>query len=101
MALGLLYTCRCGTRYKVYVPKFRLFRGLTGTWVDWQAIDNRDEASGDITEVRRLAELTHCSFFDMRQGERLTCGECREETDLLGHFRAVMTELTKRPLYGT
>ena len=48
MALGLLYTCRCGQRFKAYVPKRRLFRYLTGQHVDWGSIDQHDEEHGDI-----------------------------------------------------
>ena len=48
MALGLLYTCRCGQRFKAYVPKRRLFRCLTSQHVDWGSIDQHDEEHGDI-----------------------------------------------------
>jgi hypothetical protein len=34
MSLGFLYTCSCGKRFKVYVPKAKLFRALTGRTVD-------------------------------------------------------------------
>jgi len=35
MALGFLYTCSgCGKRFKVYVPKQKLFRSIMGPTVD-------------------------------------------------------------------
>mgnify|MGYP004021462529 FL=1 len=35
MALGFLYTCSgCGKWFKVYVPKQKLFRSITGPTVD-------------------------------------------------------------------
>ena len=97
MALGFLYTCSCGKRFKAYVPKQRMFRTITGGTVDWERIDRRDEDEGHIEEVKRQAQLTHSSFVDVRGGERLTCPDCEREVDLVSHFRGVMTGLTLPP----
>lgn len=94
MALGLLYTCRCGQRFKAYVPKGRLFRDLTGQNVDWGSVDERDEQRGDIREVERLAAMTDSRFVDLRANEQTTCCNCNLEIDLLHHFRTVITGTT-------
>ena len=94
MALGFLYTCTCGKRFKAYVPKHRMFCTITGDTVDWERIDQRDEDEGQVEEVRRQAQLTHSSFVDVRGNERLTCPDCEREIDLISHFRGVMTGLT-------
>ncbi len=92
MALGLLYTCRCGRRYKAYVPKQKLFRGLTGKHVDWSVVDATDEASGDVDEVMAMAAATGAVFVDLRHdGGKVTCDVCQSEVDLLAHFTAVLT----------
>lgn len=92
MALGLLYTCRCGRRYKAYVPKQKLFRGLCGKHVDWAAIDAAEAANGGIEEVERMAAFTGAAFVDLRHGGgRMSCSTCRSEIDLLSHFTAVLT----------
>jgi len=92
MALGLLYTCKCGRRYKAYVPKQKLFRGLTGKHVDWGVVDATDEASGDVDEVMTMAAVTGSVFVDLRHdGGTLTCDACQSEVDLLAHFTAVLT----------
>ena len=100
MALGFLYTCNCGRRFKAYVPKQKLFGRLTGTTVDWNRIDQREEADGGIDEVRRQADSTQCSFVDARGGGRLRCPSCESEVDLLRHFQMVMANLSRpsRPL---
>ncbi len=92
MALGLLYTCKCGRRYKAYVPKQKLFRGLTGKHVDWNVVDATDEACGDIDEVMTMAAVTGAVFVDLRHnGGKVTCDVCQSEVDLLAHFTAVLT----------
>lgn len=92
MALGLLYTCKCGQRFKAYVPKQKLFRGLSGKHVDWSAVDATDEATGDVDEVRSIAAVTGSVFVDLRQdNDRITCSACQSEVDLLAHFTAVLT----------
>lgn len=95
MALGFLYTCSCGKRFKVYVPKQKLFRTITGGTVNWQQIDEREEADGAVAEVQRQAERTQSDFFDARSGGRLRCGECQSEVNLLSHFRTVMMRLSR------
>lgn len=97
MALGFLYTCTCGKRFKAYVPKQTMFRTITGATVDWERIDQRDEADGCIEQVKRHAQFTQSSFVDVRGGERLTCPTCSHEIDLVSHFRTVMTGLTYAP----
>ena len=94
MALSLLYTCRCGQRFKAYVPKGRLFRDLSGQHVDWHSVDERDEERGDIREVEQLAALTESRFVDLRADEQTKCNNCDLEIDLLRHFRAVITGTT-------
>lgn len=100
MALGFLYTCSgCGKRFKIYVPKQKLFRNLTGETVDWERIDRREEEEGGVEEVKRQATFTQSSFVDIRGGERLQCPTCNHEVNLMRHFRTVMTGLTTAPLH--
>ena len=94
MALGFLYTCRCGQRFKAYVPKQKMFQAITGGSVDWARIDRRDQDNGGVEEVKRQADFTHCSFVDVRGEERLICPSCAREVNLVKHFRSVMTSLT-------
>ena len=94
MALSFLYRCDCGKRYKVYVPKDKLFRTITGRTVNWARIDKREEADGGIDEVKRQAGHTQSSFVDVRGGEKLQCTDCDTEVNLLSHFRTVMMSLS-------
>ena len=90
MALGMLYTCTCGTRYKVYVPKQKLFRPVTGKTVDWTAVDAREEKQGDVAEVQRMAVVTSTTFLDMRDMDNVECPVCGEEMRLLRYFRSLL-----------
>lgn len=87
MALGLSYHCTCGKKYKVYMPKRKLFVDLVNRAVDWQAIDAREEAEGEIEKMERLAEMTRCQFVDGRMTESLTCSDCATQVDLTDFFR--------------
>ena len=98
MAIGLLYTCTCGRRFKAYVPKQQLFRTMTGNTVDWEKIDRREEDEGSVEEVKRHAAFTKCSFVDIRGGEQLRCPSCSHEVNLMNHFRSVMMNLTHTPI---
>ena len=49
MALGLSYRCSCGKKYKIYMPKGKLFSEIVSRVVDWHAIDNREEADGETS----------------------------------------------------
>ena len=91
MSLGFLYTCTCGQRFKVYVPKAKLFRALTGRTVDWQSIDAAEEAEGDIDDLKTMAAVTECTFVDMRCDDELTCLSCKHQIDLLRHFREALS----------
>ena len=73
-------------KYKVYMPKHKLFGDLVNRVVDWQAVDAREEADGEVEEVQRLAEISRCSFIDGRVTERLICSDCTSEIDLTEHF---------------
>lgn len=92
MALGLSYCCACGKKYKIYMPKRKLFVDVSRV-VDWQAIDAREEADGAVEGVKRLAEMTRCQFVDGRTTERLICPDCAAEIDLTEHFRARLIQL--------
>ena len=94
MALGFLYTCGCGRRFKAYVPKQKLFQPMTGGTVDWARIDRREQDDGGVEEVKRHADYTRSSFVDVRGDEHLTCASCDREVDLVKHFRLVMMNLT-------
>ena len=74
-------------KYKVYMPKRKLFGDLVNRIVDWQAVDAREEADGEVEEVQRLAEISRCSFIDGRVTARLICSDCTSEIDLTEHFR--------------
>lgn len=91
MALGLSYRCACGKQYKIYMPKGKLFSSVVTRFVDWRAVDAREEAEGDVDRVRRLATLTRCEFVDGRVTERLICTDCAAEIDLTRHFRSALT----------
>ena len=69
------------------MPKRKLFGDIVSRAVDWQAVDAREEADGEVNEVERLAEMTRCHFIDGRVTERLICPECAAEIDLAEHFR--------------
>jgi hypothetical protein len=87
MALGLSYRCSCGKKYKIYMPKRKLFSEIVNRVVDWYAIDRREEDDGEIDEVQRLAIVSRCEFIDARRTNRLICGDCTNEIDLTEHFR--------------
>jgi hypothetical protein len=90
MALAFLYTCACGKRFKVYIPRLKLFAAMTGTTVNWRAEDERDQADGSIAELERLAGVNDCLFVDGRVCEEMACPACRQELCFLSHFRAIM-----------
>ena len=94
MAIGFLYTCTCGRRFKAYVPKQKLFQTVTGSTVDWERIDRKEEDDGSVDDVERQANLTQCSYVDVRGGERLKCPSCSREVNLMTHFRSVMMNLS-------
>jgi len=88
VALGLFYRCHCGERYKIYLPKDKMYGDMVSRAVDWSAIDAREEADGEVDEVRRVAESTGCTFVDGRLTSNLICRSCACEIDLLHHFRS-------------
>ena len=93
MALGLSYRCRCGERYKIYLPKGKVYGETVSRAVDWQAVDAREEADGEIDEVRRVAEAAGCTFVDGRSASRFTCRHCACEIDLVRHFRSQLLQV--------
>ena len=95
MALGMLYTCSCGARYKVYVPKQKLFRPVTGTTVNWKAVDAREEAQGDVAAVKRMADVTSSTFLDMREQDNVECPVCGTEMKLLRYFRSLLARSSR------
>ena len=68
------------------MPKRNIFGEIVNRVVDWQAVDAREEADGEVEEVQRLAEISHCSFID----GRVTCSDCTSEIDLTEYFRTRM-----------
>ena len=73
-----MYRCGCDVEYKGYIPKRSL--GIIGTRVvDWQAVDAREEADGEIEDVQHLAEMSQRSFIDGRITERLICSVCSSQ----------------------
>ena len=88
MALGLSYRCSCGEHFKIYVPKNKIYRDAVSRSVDWQAVDAREEADGEIDDVKRVAETTGCTFIDARKIPLLRCPQCMDEVDLVAHFRS-------------
>ena len=93
MALGLSYRCACGERYKIYLPKGKVYGDVVSRAVDWQAVDAREEADGEVDEVRRVAESTGCTFVDGRLTDRLICRVCACEIDLVHHFRSQVLQV--------
>ncbi|MBT3344438.1 MAG: hypothetical protein HN712_23520 [Gemmatimonadetes bacterium] len=87
MALGLSYRCSCGERFKVYLPKGMVYGETVSRVVDWNAVDAREEADGEVDAVQRLAETTGCTFVDASKTARLACPRCTGELDLVDHFR--------------
>lgn len=87
MALGLSYHCTCGERYKVYLPKNKVYGEAVSHAVDWHAVDIREEADGEVDEVKRVAATTGCTFVDGRDVARMSCTRCETEIDLVDHFR--------------
>ena len=88
MALGISYRCTCGENFKIYLPKGKVYGDTVSHAVDWQAVDAREEANGEVDEVQRVAETTGCTFVDGRTTACLTCPRCLKELDLVRHFRA-------------
>ncbi|MFH1569773.1 MAG: hypothetical protein ABIL09_17385 [Gemmatimonadota bacterium] len=93
MALGLSYRCGCGQHYKVYLPKGKVYGEMVSRAVDWQAVDAREEADGEVDEVRRVALSTGCTFVDARLTGTLICSRCASEIDLVHHFRARLLQV--------
>ena len=93
MALGLSYRCPCGEKFKIYLPKGKVYGEAVSRVVDWGAIDAREEADGEVDEVRRVAESTRCTFVDGRETASLTCPTCGSELDLIDHFRASLLKV--------
>ena len=93
MALGLSYRCSCGERFKIYLPKDKVYGDAVSHAVDWQAVDAREEADGEVDEVRRVAETSGCTFIDARRVGMLRCGRCLAEVDLVDHFRSRLLSL--------
>ena len=93
MALGLSYRCSCGERYKIYLPKGKVYGEAVSRAVDWRAVDAREEADGEVDEVRRVAETTGCIFVDGRLTSRLICRHCATEIDLVRHFRSRLLQV--------
>ena len=93
MALGLSYRCRCGERYKIYLPKGKVYGETVSRVVDWQAVDAREEADGEIEEVRRVAETAGCTFVDGRMAGQFACRRCACEIDLVHHFRSQLLQV--------
>jgi hypothetical protein len=69
------------------MPKRKIFSEVVSRAVDWQAVDAREEADGEVDDVRRLARLSRCEFIDGRVTDRLVCPECAAQIDLADHFR--------------
>ncbi len=88
MALSLSYRCSCGEHFKIYVPKNKIYGEVVSRAVDWQAVDAREEADGEVDDVKRVAETTGCTFIDARKISLLRCPECMSEVDLVDLFRA-------------
>jgi hypothetical protein len=88
MALGLSYRCSCGQLFKIYLPKNKIYGETVSEAVDWSAVDAREEADGEVDEVRRVAETTGCTFVDGRRAESFTCPACATEVDVVDHFRS-------------
>jgi hypothetical protein len=93
VALALSYCCTCGRRYKIYVPKQKVFGETISRSVDWQAVDAREEAHGEVDEVRRVADVTGCTFVDGRHTARLVCPGCAAEIDFFEQFRSRLTRV--------
>ena len=101
MAIGFLYSCTCNQRFKVYVPKRKLFAALTGNTVNWKAVDDRDEAEGGVRELMRQAEFVECNFVDTRENETLTCPVCTKQINLVEFFRLVVRNISRTYRGGT
>ena len=86
MALSLSYRCSCGEHFKIYGE-------VVSRAVDWQAVDAREEADGEVDAVKRVAETTGCTFIDARKICLLRCPECMSEVDLVDLFRARLIEV--------
>ena len=87
MALGLSYCSGCGKKFKIYLPKGMVYGDAVSRAVDWGAVDAREEACGEVDEVKRVAESTGCTFVDGRQTLTFTCPSCASEVDVVEHFR--------------
>ena len=87
MALGITYRCTCGEKFKIYLPKGKVYGDTVSRAVDWRAVDAREEADGEVDAVQRLAETTGCTFVDGRDTACLICPGCLDELDLVAHFR--------------
>jgi len=88
VALGLSYRCECGKKFKIYLPKGMVYGEAVSRAVDWGAVDAREEACGEVEEVRHVAEATGCTFVDGRHELTFSCPSCASEVDVVEHFRS-------------
>ena len=93
MALGLSYSCVCGKKFKIYLPKDKIFGDVVSRAVDWSAVDAREEAEGEVEEMRKLAAMSGCVFIDGSATDRLVCPKCSAEIDLREHFRRQLVKI--------
>lgn len=82
--------CRCGQGLNVYVPKARLFGEVLHLPGNWDLVDRREQADGDLVAAQQQAEAFGASFLDGRQVD-LVCPGCGALVRALGEGRpAVM-----------
>ena len=55
--------------------------------MDWEAVNAREEADGEVDDVKRVAETTGLHI-DARKISLLRCPECMSEVDLVDFLRA-------------
>jgi len=93
VALGISYRCTCGEKFKIYLPKGKVYGDTVSRAVDWRAVDAREEADGEVDDVQRVAETTGCTFVDGRITACLICPRCLDELDLVDHFRTRVLQI--------
>jgi hypothetical protein len=88
LALGLSYRCACGKKYKIYMPKHKLFGEIVSRTVDWLAVDAREEAEGEVEDVKRASP--HESLHLRGWGQH---GTSDLQIDLKTHFRSHLVKI--------
>ena len=84
MATTLMYKCKCGIMYSVYVSKKAIatYMGMSRDEVEAAgARDRETDRDGEIAVASRIARMTKIQFIDFRRSDEFLCS-CKRKIDL-------------------